>query len=335
MKKSTIALPPQALLLACASGLEVGLANGLLVTKLKVPAFIATLTLLLIGRGLVLALTSGRAINYSSKAADHGFFVLGENNAWDFNNQIIILLLVAVVGAVILARTHWGYETYATGGNLQAAGFAGINTDRVRIRAFIISALCATLAGLLNVAQDKAVTSQYGLGAELIVVAAVIVGGASILGGRGRAIGSCLGAILIVLIDKVLREGVPITRSMEIGGKVYEVQAMVQLPPGAVPAFLGLILLISVLIEPLLIRSGLLKRLIARLRGQSIAPRYRQRQRWHRGGADYQDCAICQRSSRLRPEKAADLPRSRCSNDYVAAVDLRFLSAPRFLGGTG
>ena len=64
----------------------------------------------------------------------------------------------------------------------------------------------------MNVAQDKGVTSQYGLGAELIVIAAVIVGGASILGGRGRVLGSCLGAILVVLIDKVLREGVPITR---------------------------------------------------------------------------------------------------------------------------
>ena len=69
----------------------------------------------------------------------------------------------------------------------------------------------------MNVAQDKGITSQYGLGAELIVIAAVIVGGASILGGRGRVLGSCLGAILVVLIDKVLREGVPITRTLKVG----------------------------------------------------------------------------------------------------------------------
>jgi len=261
-----------AVLLTLAVGLAVGLVNGVLVTKLKVPAFIATLTMLLIGRGFVLALTSGRAIGYAGKAEGYGFFWLGENNALGLNNQILIFLLVALLGGVVLARTRWGYQTYATGGNLQAAGFAGIDTDRVRIRAFVISSLCATLAGLLNVAQDKGVTSQYGLGAELIVIAAVIVGGTSILGGRGRVLGSCLGAVLIVLIDKVLREGVPVTRTMEIGGQLYEVQAMAQLPPGAVPAFLGLILLISVLIEPWLIRSGLIRRLFARLRGAPTPP---------------------------------------------------------------
>src|SRR3546814_18004053 len=91
----------------------------------------------------------------------------------------------------------------------------------------------------MNLAQDKGVTSQYGQGAELVVIAAVIVGGASILGGRGRVIGSCLGAVLVVLIDKVLREGVPTVRSIEIGGVEMQVKAMAQLQPGAVPASVG------------------------------------------------------------------------------------------------
>ena len=82
----------------------------------------------------------------------------------------------------------------------------------VRIRAYLLSSLCATLAGLMAAAQDKGVTPLYGVSAELIVIAAVIIGGASILGGRGRVLGSCLGAMLVVLIDKVLREGWPITR---------------------------------------------------------------------------------------------------------------------------
>ena len=152
-----------------------------------------------------------------------------------------MFLIVALIGGVILARTRWGYETYAIGGNLAAANLRGINTDLVRIRAFVISSLCAVIAGLLAVAQDKGTDSQAGFGAELIVIAAVIVGGASILGGRGRILGSVLGAILIVLIDKLLREGMPTTRTIMIGGQEMEVQAMAQLPPGAVPAFLGLI----------------------------------------------------------------------------------------------
>ena len=109
----------------------------------------------------------------------------------------------------------------------------------VRIRAYLLSSLCATLAGLMSVAQDKGVTPHSGLSAELIVIAAVIIGGASILGGRGRVLGSCLGAMLVVLIDKVLREGWPITRIIKIGDEEIAVKAISSLPAGAVPAFLG------------------------------------------------------------------------------------------------
>lgn len=253
-------------------GLAIGLINGVLVTVLKVPAFIATLTMLFIGRGLVLGLTGGKTIAYDAKAAASGFFRIGEANAFGFNNQILVFLAVAGIGAVILAHTRWGYESFAVGGNQQAAEFAGIDSRLVRIRDFMLASLCASLAGLMNVAQDKGVTSQYGQGAELIVIASVIVGGASILGGRGRVIGSCLGAILVVLIDKVLREGVPTVRIIRIGGVDMPVKAMAQLPPGAVPAFLGLILLAAVLIEPLVIRRRLPQRLWARIRGLTPPP---------------------------------------------------------------
>ncbi len=258
-----------AILVCLAIGLGVGLLNGLIVTVLEVPAFIATLTMLFIGRGLVLGLTGGQTIAYEVKAKDFPHvFAIGESNVLGFNNQILVFLVVAVVGAVVLAATRWGWATYATGGNEMAARFAGIRTRWVRISAYVVSSLCATLAGLMNVAQDKGVTSQYGQGAELIAIAAVIVGGASILGGRGRMLGSCLGAVMIVLIDKVLREGVPITRIIDVGGEKMEVAAMAQLPPGAVPAFLGVILVVAVLIEPL-VRQRLVQRWWAALRGRA------------------------------------------------------------------
>ena len=266
-------LPAWAGVLVClAAGSAVGLLNGVLVTYLKVPSFIATLTMLFIGRGLVLGLTGGQTIAYEVKARESAFFALGQGNALGFNNQILVFLIVAVLGGIVLARTRWGYETYAVGGSAQAAEYAGIDTRLVRIRGIVLAALCATLAGLMNVAQDKGVTSQYGLGAELIVIASVIVGGASILGGRGRVLGSCLGAVLVVLIDKVLREGVPVTRMLKVGNTELPVQAMASLPPGAVPAFLGLILLGAVLIEPWIIRRKLLPRLLARLRGTEPPP---------------------------------------------------------------
>ncbi len=254
-------------------GLTIGLVNGVLVTILRVPAFIATLTMLLIGRGMVLGLTGGRSILYSIKARDdQWFFQLGETNGWGFNNQIPITLVIVAIGAFVLAKTRWGYETFATGGNEQAAIYAGIPTRWVRIRGFLLSSLCATIAGLMTVTQDKGITSQAGLLTELIVIAAVIIGGASILGGRGRVIGSYFGALLTVLINKVLREGVPITRTVEIGGEVIEVRAISSLPAGAVPTFIGALLVLAVLIEPYIIRRRVPARIWAFIRGRPPPP---------------------------------------------------------------
>ncbi len=259
--------------IACclAAGIAIGTLNGVLVTFLRVPAFIATLTMLLIGRGMVLGLTGGRSVNYPRKADGYDwFFRIGENNALGFNNQIIIAVIVVALGAIVLAKTRWGYETLATGGNELAAGYAGINTNWVRIRAYILSSLCATLAGLMTVAQDKGITSQAGLLTELIVIAAVIIGGASILGGRGRVLGSYVGAMLMALLYKVLREGVPIIREVKVGDTIMQVKATSTLPAGAIPAFIGALLILAVLIEPYVIRRKLLQRLFARLTGRPV-----------------------------------------------------------------
>lgn len=265
--------PLPAVVFCLVLGTLIGFINGALVTILKVPSFIATLTMLLIGRGIVLGLTGGKSIGYAVKAREFpGFFHLGETNAFGFNNQIPIALVVIVLGTIVLAKTRWGYETFATGGNEQAAIYAGIPTRWVRIRAYLLSSFCATLAGLMAITQDKGVTAQAGLSAELIVIASVIIGGASILGGRGRVIGACLGAALTVLIDKVLREGWPITRTILIDGKEVTVNAVAQLPVGAVPAILGALLLVAVLIEPYIIRRRVIERAWAKLTGKPPPP---------------------------------------------------------------
>ncbi len=265
--------PIPAVLFCLALGTLIGLINGVLVTILKVPSFIATLTMLLIGRGIILGLTGGKSIGYAVKARDYPwFFHLGETNSLGFNNQILIALVVVAIGAVVLAKTRWGYETFATGGNEQAAVYAGIPTNWVRIRAYLLSSITASIAGLMSITQDKGVTAQAGLSAELIVIAAVIIGGASILGGRGRVIGACLGATLTVVIDKVLREGWPTVRIIKIDGNDVAVKATAQLPVGAVPALLGALLLIAVLVEPYIIRTRVIGRFWAWLRGKPPPP---------------------------------------------------------------
>jgi ribose transport system permease protein len=255
-------------------GLAIGLINGFMVTVLEVPAFIATLTMLFIGRGVILGLTGGKNIAFEIKAGDYpAFFHLGEINALGFNNQIILFLVIAVIAAAALAYTTIGWTTYSVGGNEQAARYAGINTRFVRMRSYVLSSLCAVIAGLMSVAQNKDADPLAGLGLELIAISSVIVGGAAIFGGRGRILGSCLGAILIGLIDKVLREGIPTTRTIDLGdGETTQVAAVTQLPPGAVPACLGMILIIAVLIEPWLVRRRAIPRLWARLRGRAAPP---------------------------------------------------------------
>jgi ribose transport system permease protein len=265
--------PIPSALAALALGVLIGFINGVLVTTLKVPAFIATLTMLLIGRGFVLGLTSGKAIGYPIKARDFTwYFQLGETNALGFNNQIPIAIVIVILGAIVLAKTRWGYETFATGGNEQAAEYAGIPTNWVRIRGYLLSSICATIAGLMAIAQDKGVTSQAGLSVELVAIAAVIIGGASILGGRGRILGAVLGATVTVVIDKVLREGVPIVRIVKINGVEKPVNAISQLPVGALPAFLGTLLLVAVLIEPYFIRRAIPQRIWAYIRRKPAPP---------------------------------------------------------------
>jgi ribose transport system permease protein len=255
-------------------GLTIGLINGFMVTVLEVPAFIATLTMLFIGRGVILGLTGGKNIAFEIKAGDYPtFFHLGEINALGFNNQIILFVIITMIAAAALAYTTIGWTTYSVGGNEQAARYAGINTRFVRMRSYVLSSLCAVIAGLMSVAQNKDADPLAGFGLELIAISSVIVGGAAIFGGRGRILGSCLGAILIGLIDKVLREGIPTTRTIDLGdGETAQVAAVTQLPPGAVPACLGMILIIAVLIEPWLVRRRAIPRLWAWLRGLPAPP---------------------------------------------------------------
>ncbi|HYM99167.1 MAG TPA: ABC transporter permease, partial [Aestuariivirgaceae bacterium] len=165
-----------AITLTLAAGLFAGLINGVLVTTLRVPAFIATLTMLFIGRGIVTGVSGGKTISFLAKAKEHPeFFFLGENNAWGLNNQAFVFAVFAGIGMVLLAKTKIGYQTFSTGGNELASAYAGIPTHWVRMRAFLLSAFCATVAGMMQVAQDRALIAQSGQGLELIVIASVIV----------------------------------------------------------------------------------------------------------------------------------------------------------------
>ena len=181
------------------TGLLCGLVNGSMSVALKVHPFIITLGTMAIYRGVAFVLTHGLSI---------GGFPEGFRSAvkWTTAGGLTLaplgaMVLVAVVGGLWLTRTVPGRRIYAVGGNETASRFSGIQTGRVKLGVFAVSGLTAGVAALLSLGYYGSATSADGNGYELNVIAAAVVGGASLTGGRGTALGALLGALIIQLIS--------------------------------------------------------------------------------------------------------------------------------------
>ncbi|XTR50930.1 ABC transporter permease [Pseudarthrobacter sp. So.54] len=183
-----------------AVGALAGLINGVLVTKAKMPSFIATLATMSIFAGLTLQFSQGNPV----KVTDAAFLALGQGNLLGIPTPIWIMLVLGVLFGYILARTRFGRELYATGDNADAARLAGISTDRVKILAFMISGVLAATAGFILTARLGTAQPTAGTGLELAAIAAVIIGGTSLAGGRGALLGTLVGAVLLAMIDNGL-----------------------------------------------------------------------------------------------------------------------------------
>lgn len=181
-------------------GAVAGAINGLLVTKTRMPSFIATLATMSIFAGLTLQFSQGNPIKVTSGA----FLALGQGNLLGIPTPIWIMLGATVLFGFILARTRYGRELYATGDNEDAARLAGINTTRVKIMAFMISGVLAAVAGFILTARLGTAQPTAGSGLELSAIAAVIIGGTSLAGGRGALLGTVVGAVLLSMIDNGL-----------------------------------------------------------------------------------------------------------------------------------
>lgn len=181
-------------------GALAGAINGLLVTKTRMPSFIATLATMSIFAGLTLQFSQGNPIKVTSEA----FLSLGQGNLLGIPTPIWIMLGATVLFGFILARTRYGRELYATGDNEDAARLAGINTTRVKIMAFMISGVLAAVAGFILTARLGTAQPTAGSGLELSAIAAVIIGGTSLAGGRGALLGTVVGAVLLSMIDNGL-----------------------------------------------------------------------------------------------------------------------------------
>ena len=174
-------------------GLLVGLFNGCVTVFVKIPSFIVTLAMLGIAHGAGLLLTAGRPI--SSFPGSYAF--IGQGKIGPVPVPIVIAGIVFVGLHLVLSRTSFGIQLYAIGGNREAARLAGVRVKRVVLIAFLISGFCAGLAGIVLSSRLDAGHGNFGASNLLDAVAAVIVGGASIMGGAGTVIGT-LGGILII-----------------------------------------------------------------------------------------------------------------------------------------
>ena len=211
-------------LLAIAGGACVGIGNGLLVTRLSVPPFIATLGTLYICRGAALLISGGRTFaELGGLPARHntGFPGIGESFFIGLPTPVWIMIALALLLGVVASFTVFGRHVYAVGGNERAATLAGIAVTRVKVLTYVISGACAAVVGLIIAAQLEAAHPATGESFELNAIAAVVLGGTSLSGGRGSVLGSLLGAFVIgVLADGLVMLGVSEFWQMVIKGAV-------------------------------------------------------------------------------------------------------------------
>lgn len=191
-------------------GAAIGLINGVLSTYGRLPSLIATLGMLSIVRGTALLLTGGQPVTVNERnGADPQvlelFEYLGQGYLFGLvPMQLVFFAAIAGFGWLVLSRTAFGFRVFAVGGSAKAARVSGIHTQSVKIWAFVIMGMLAALAGVLSIAfLPSGQAGRTGLGLELDVIAAVVVGGTSLAGGVGTVLGTVLG----VLIIGVLRNG--------------------------------------------------------------------------------------------------------------------------------
>ncbi len=182
-------------------GLAVGAVNGFLVTAVKIPSFLVTLGMLQFIRGLDMRITYTKPVPISNDVFNT---VFGFGSIAGVPSLLVWSLGVAILGHVVLQYTPFGREVLATGGNRLAARYSGINTARTKMICFLITGVAAALAGLLYSGMMQTARYSFGTGGELAAIAAVILGGTSLFGGKGTIIGTFVGALLIGTINNGL-----------------------------------------------------------------------------------------------------------------------------------
>ncbi|WP_073910496.1 ABC transporter permease [Mycolicibacterium sp.] len=191
-----------AILVALAAGLVVGAVNGIGVAVLKIQPFIMTLATMVAVAGLSLRVTKGGPQQFNN--SDFTFQLLGSGGVFGIPGPFVIFAAVAAIGILVLRNLTFGRFLYAIGGSIEAARLSGVRTTRVLVIAYAISGLTAALAGVMTASRIGTGDPTAGNLANLDAITAVVIGGTSLMGGVGGAVGTVFGALLLAVLSNVM-----------------------------------------------------------------------------------------------------------------------------------
>ncbi|HXV93999.1 MAG TPA: ABC transporter permease, partial [Pseudonocardia sp.] len=209
-------------LLGVLSGIGVGLAagavNGGLVAFLGIPSFLVTLAMLGIAAGVAQWISDFQPVPILDRTFTTFF---GSGDVGPVPSLLVWALVFAVVGVVVMNKTTFGRQVLATGGNATAARFSGVRVRRITFTVLVVSAVVASIAGMLYAGRLQSGRFQWGTGDELSVIAAVVLGGTSLFGGTGRVVGSVVGAVFVGLINNgLILAGLDVSQQIIIQGVI-------------------------------------------------------------------------------------------------------------------
>ncbi|CAM4175253.1 ABC transporter permease [Paenibacillus alkaliterrae] len=191
------------------TGAFCGLLSGLSVAKLKIPPFIATLAMMMIAKGLALVISGTKPIYFNDTPVFREIALGSLLNSiipgFKIPNAVLVFFLAAIIGTILLAKTIVGRYNFALGSNEEATRLSGVNVDKWKIIIYTITGLFTGLAGVLMASRLNSAQPALGMGYELEAIAAVVIGGTSLSGGKGTIIGTVIGALIMSVLTNGLR----------------------------------------------------------------------------------------------------------------------------------
>ena len=220
------------IILVLLSGAACGLVTGSFIAYLRLPSFVMSLAMMAIARGLSLIVSDGRPIPLGE--AGDAFSKFGSGFFMGIPQPVILMFAVFIVGGVFLNFTRFGRLITAIGSNEEAVRLSGIDVPRYVLSVYIISGVLAAVAGIISSSRTGVGTAQVGVGAELNVIAAVVIGGASLMGGRGGVINTLLGALVMGIIANIMNlAGVPGYHQQVYMGVIIIIAMLLQYSTGS------------------------------------------------------------------------------------------------------